>query len=77
MDQPQIMVEWLALYRGVRLVVGASQRPVKKIEKYLVTFDECQKTVVYCKASLLTTIKAKAKTNRQRGVRKKSVQTLK
>jgi hypothetical protein len=33
MDQPQIMVEWLALYRGARLVVGASQRPVKKDRK--------------------------------------------
>jgi hypothetical protein len=52
-------------------------QPDKKYEKTFRTFDQGEKTVVYCKASLLTKQTAIAKASKQRKVRKKSVQTLK
>jgi hypothetical protein len=49
----------------------------KKDRKTFQTFDLGSKSVVYCKASLLTTQTANAEAKEQRRVRKKSVQTLK
>jgi mevalonate pyrophosphate decarboxylase len=61
-------------FPGARLVreIGAG-----KNRKTFQTFDAGSKSVVYCKASLLTTQTANAKANAQRRVRRKSVQTLK
>jgi hypothetical protein len=50
---------------------------VEKDRKTFQAFDSGSKSVVYCKASLLTTQTAKAEAQKQRRVGKKSVQTLK
>jgi len=68
-------------YREGARFLMASQESVngsgEKDRKTFQTFDLGSKSVVYCKASLLTMQTAQAKAKKQRGVRKKSVQTLK